>query len=139
MFKNILLPVDLTDKHGPALDAAGRLAEQNGGTVTLLHVVEVIPGLPMEEEGTFYGRLERMARGHLQQLAKRLEERKVPCKIEVRVGKRAADSVRYAAETAADLIVVTAPPVDPANPAAGLHSMSYTIGMFAQCPVLVVK
>ena len=40
---------------------------------------------------------------------------------------------------AADLIVVTGPPVDPANPAAGLHSMSYTIGMFARCPVLVVK
>ena len=31
------------------------------------------------------------------------------------------------------------PPVDPAHPAASLQSMSYTIGMFAQCPVLVVK
>ena len=36
MFKKILLPVDLTDKHKPALDMAARLAEQNGGTVTLL-------------------------------------------------------------------------------------------------------
>ncbi len=74
MFKKILLPVDLTDKHKPALDAAAKLAGQYGGTVTLLHVVEIIPGLPMEEEGTFYGRLERVARNQLQQLGKRLEE-----------------------------------------------------------------
>ncbi|HVS34263.1 MAG TPA: universal stress protein [Gemmataceae bacterium] len=139
MFQKILLPVDLTEKHAAALDVAGRLAQQTDGAVTLLHVVEVINGLPPEEEGTFYSRLERVARSHLQQLGNGLEERKVPYKIEVRLGKRAADTVRFAAETAADLIVVTAPPVDPANPAVGLHSMSYTIGLFAKCPVLVVK
>ena len=139
MFKKILLPVDLTDKHTTALDAAARVAEQGGGTITLLHVVEVIPGLPMEEEATFYGRLERVARNQIQQLGKRLEAHKVPYQIEVRFGKRATETVRYAAEAAADLLVVTAPPVDPANPAAGLQSMSYTIGLFAQCPVLVVK
>ena len=139
MFKKILLPVDLTDKHKPALDMAARLAAQSGGTVTLLHVVEIIPGLPMDEEGTFYGRLERLARSQLQQLGKRLEEGKIPWQVEVRFGKRAAETVRFAAETGADLIVVTAPPVDSANPAAALHSMSYAIGMFAQCPVLVVK
>ncbi len=139
MFKKILLPVDLTDKHQPALDAAAKLAGQYGGTVTLLHVVEIIPGLPMEEEGTFYGRLERIARNQLQQLGKRLEEAKVPWQVEVRLGKRTAETVRYAAETAADLVIVTAPPVDPTHPAVALHSMSYTIGMFAQCAVLVVK
>jgi nucleotide-binding universal stress UspA family protein len=138
MFKRIVLPVDLSDKHGPALDAAARLAE-GGGEVTLLHVVEVIPGLPMEEEGTFYARLERVARSHLQQLGRRLDERKTAWRAEVRFGKRAAETVRYAAETAADLLIVTAPPVDSANPGAGFHSMSYTIGMFAQCPVLLVK
>ena len=139
MFKKILLPVDLTDKHGPALDAAARLAELGGGEVTLLHVVEVIPGLSMEEEGAFYGRLERLARGHLQQLGKPLEERKAAWKVEVRFGKRAAETVRYAEEEAADLLIVTAPPVDPDNPIAGLQSMSYTIGMLSRRPVLVVK
>jgi nucleotide-binding universal stress UspA family protein len=137
MYKKILLPVDLSDKHGAALDAAARLGA--GGEVALLHVVEVIPGLSMEEEGTFYGRLERVARTHLQKLGKHLDERKVPWRAEVRFGKRAAETIRYAAESAADLLVMTAPPVDPANPGAGFHSMSYTIGMFARCPVLLVK
>ena len=139
MFNKILLPMDLTDKHGAALDVAARLAEQGGGEATLLHVVEVIPGLSMEEEGAFYNRLERVARVHLQRFGERLAQRKVSWRAEVRFGKRAAETVRYAAETAADLIVVTAPPVDPAAVAAGLHSMSYAIAMFARCPVLVVK
>ncbi len=139
MFTKIVLPVDLTDKHRPALDAAARLAERGGASVTLLHVVEVIPGLSMEEEGTFYGRLERLARSQLQQLGKSLEERKVTWTVEIRFGKRAAETVRYAADTAADLLIVTAPPVDPAHPAAGLQSMSFTLGMLSLCPVLVVK
>lgn len=139
MFQKILLPVDLTDKHAAALAAAGRLAEQNGAEVTLLHVVEVIPGLSMEEEATFYGRLERMARGHLQQLGKPLEGRAAAWRVEVRFGKRAAETVRYAEEAGADLLIVTGPPVDPNNPIAGMQSMSYTIGMLSRRPVLVVK
>jgi universal stress protein A len=139
MFKRILLPVDLTDKHAAALDVAARLAEQNGAEVTLLHVVEVIPGLSMEEERTFYGRLERMARSHLQQLGKPLAGRSAAWRVEVRFGKRAAETVRYAEEAAADLLIVTGPPVNPDNPLASLQSMSYTIGMLSRRPVLVVK
>ena len=139
MFTKIVLPVDLTDKHQPALDAAARLAEQGGGSVTLLHVVEVIPGLSMEEEGTFYGRLERMARSNLQQLGKALEEYKVTWRVEVRFGKRAAETARYAAEAGADLLIVTGPRIDPANVAAAWQSMSCTIGLLSQCPVLIVK
>ena len=138
MFNKIVLPVDLTDKHGPALDAAARLAGR-GGAVTLLHVVEVIPGLSMEEESAFYARLERVARSHLLQFGKRLEERKVTWSVEVRFGKRAPETIRYAAETAADLLIVTGPHVNPANVAAAWQSMSYTIGLLSQCPVLVVK
>jgi nucleotide-binding universal stress UspA family protein len=73
MFKKILLPVDLTDKHGPALDLAADLAKQSGGGILLLHVIEVIAGLSMEEEKDFYGRLEKMARGHLKRLGGRLK------------------------------------------------------------------
>ncbi len=62
MFKKILAPIDLTDKHGPALNAAADLAKQAGGEIVLLHVIEVIAGLPLEEDKNFYGRLEQKAR-----------------------------------------------------------------------------
>jgi nucleotide-binding universal stress UspA family protein len=139
MFKKILVPVDLTDKHRQALDVAGELATQSGGAVTLLHVVETILGLPMEEERTFYNRLERVARSHLEGLSKQLAERKVPFRAEVRCGHRAPECTRYASEMAADLIILTAPRFDPAAPGPGWGSMSYKVGILSQCPVLLVR
>jgi nucleotide-binding universal stress UspA family protein len=139
MFKKILLPVDLTDKHRQALDIAGELAAQSGGEVILLHVVETIPGLSMEEERPFYNRLERVARSHLEGLGKRLAERKVPCRVDVRYGNRAPESTRYATEMTADLIILTAPRFDPTVPGAGWGSMSYKIGILSPCPVLLVR
>src|SRR5438874_905693 len=102
MFKNILLPVDLTDRHSQALDVAGELATQSGGEVVLLHVIETISGVSMEAERPFYGRLERAARGHLDRLGKHLGERQVRWRPEVRYGHRAQQSAAYAKETAAD-------------------------------------
>jgi nucleotide-binding universal stress UspA family protein len=37
MFMQIVVPVDLSDRHQPALDLAARLVERNRGKVTLLH------------------------------------------------------------------------------------------------------
>jgi nucleotide-binding universal stress UspA family protein len=42
VFQNILVLVDLTDTHQPALEIAAHLVKENNGQVTLLHVVEVI-------------------------------------------------------------------------------------------------
>jgi nucleotide-binding universal stress UspA family protein len=139
MFQKILLPVDVSDKHGPALNMAAELAGAGKGEVLLLHVVEVISGLPMEEEKGFYGRLEKAARSHLEKLGARLKERKVPCRAEVIFGNRGPEVVRYAQTAGADLIVLTAPPIDPNNLASSWGSLSYKISLVAPCPVLLVK
>ena len=139
MFRNILLPVDLTDKHQKAVAAAADLAAQFGADVTLLHVVELIPGIAAEEEKDFYKRLERIARKHLERLSAGLTERQVSCRGEVLFGNRTVEVVRHAQERGVDLIIVTAPQVTPANPAAGWGSLSYKIGALAACPVLLVK
>jgi universal stress protein A len=139
MFKKILLPVDLSDRHEPALDIAAELVQQSGGEVTLLHVIEVIPGLAMEEEKSFYDRLERIARRHLERLGDLLVKRQVTSRQEVLFGSRAPEIARHATDTGANLIVLTAPPFDPAKPAAGWGSLSYRVSILAQCPVLLVK
>lgn len=139
MFKKILLPVDLTDKHKPALDVAADLASQPGGEIVLLHVIEVIPGLSMEEERDFYGRLEKKARAHLGRLGEQLKQRKVPWCAEVLCGNRGPEIVRFAGTATVDLIVLTSPRLDPANLQAGWGSLSYKIGLLCQCPVLLVK
>ena len=139
MLKHILLPVDLTDKHQKAVAAAADLAAQFGAEVTLLHVVELIPGIAQEEEKEFYKRLERIARKHLERFSAGLTGRKVTCRGEVLFGNRTVEVVRHAQERGVDLIILTAPLVTPANPGAGWGSLSYKIGALAACPVLLVK
>jgi len=139
MLKHILLPVDLTDKHQKAVAAAAGLAEQFGAEVTLLHVVELIPGIAAEEEKDFYKRLERIARKHLERFSGGLTERQITCRGEVLLGNRTVEVLRHARERGVDLIILTAPQVTPANPAAGWGSLSYKVGALAACPVLLVK
>ena len=139
MFKNILTPVDLTGVHQPALDIAARLAQENDGEVTLLHVVEVIAEVWAVEDREFYTRREQTARDHLARLGHGLEARGVRRREEVVFGHRAPEIVRYAGEVGADLIVLTSHRIDLEHPAAGWGTVSYKVGILAQCPVLLVK
>jgi nucleotide-binding universal stress UspA family protein len=139
MFRNILIPVDLTDRHGPALTIAGQLAAQSGGTVTVLHVIELLHGLGREDEPAFYDRLERKARGHIDRLAETLRAKQVTAQADLLYGERGREVLRYAQEHATDLIVLTSHPVDPTQPGMGWNTLSYFIGVAARCPVLLVK
>jgi nucleotide-binding universal stress UspA family protein len=139
MFKKILVPIDLTDKYGRTLEVAAHMAAQARGEVTLLHVIELIPGLSMEEERPFYDRLERLARKHFERLVPLLAERKVPWHTQVLYGPRAATVIRHAMEAGTDLIVVASHAIDLNNPAAGWSTLSYQISILSQCPVLLVK
>jgi universal stress protein A len=139
VFQKILVPVDLSDTHQRALEIAATLAAEAGGQVILLHVVEVIPGLWIEEEREFYDRIEAAARDHLTQLGRQIEERHVPRREEIIFGNRAEEIVRYATEMAVDLIVLSSHRIDLKNPGAGWGTLSYKIGILSQCPVLLVK
>lgn len=139
MFQKILVPVDLTDGHQPALEIAARLAQGNDGEVTLLHVVEVIAEMWAADDREFYTRFEQRARDHLGRLGHALEARGVPRREEVVFGHRAPEIVRYAGEIGADLIVLTSHRIDLQHPSAGWGTVSYKVGILAQCPVLLVK
>jgi nucleotide-binding universal stress UspA family protein len=138
MFRKILLPVDMADRHSEALAIAAEMAGP-GGEVVLLHVIEVIAGLTMEEEKPFYNRLEKAARTHLERLGTALTSQKVVSRAEIRFGNRVAEIARYAADDRSDLVILTAPQFAPSDPAASLGSMSYRVGLFSPCPVLLVK
>jgi nucleotide-binding universal stress UspA family protein len=139
MFQKILVPVDLADVHQGALDIAARLAQANGGEVTLLHVVEVISEVWATEDREFYTRLEQKARDHLARLGHALEAHGVPRREAVVFGPRVPEIVRYAGEVGAELIVLKSHRIDLENPSAGWGTVSYKVGILAQCPVLLVK
>lgn len=139
MFKKIVLPLDLTDKHDAVLRIAVDLAKQGGAEVMLLHVIELIAGLPPEEDQQFYNRLEKLARGVLPRWGKALDEHKIRWQLEVVFGNRAQETALFAARSKADLIILTAPRLDPSNPASGWASLSFKVSVLAECPVLLVK
>ncbi len=139
MFRKIVAPLDLTDRHQKSLETAAELAGAGGAEVVLVHVIELIHGMPPEEEKDFYDRLEETAREHLARWARFLEERKVVVRQEVFFGGRALEVLRFARDSGADLVVLTAPTITPGQPDVGLGSLSYKIGVFSPCPVLLVK
>ncbi len=139
MFLKILIPVDLADRHEPSLEVAARLATPATGEVTLLHVVELLRDLPREADPKFYQRLEDKSRARLDAFTARLQEKGVSARPVVLFGERVREVLRYAAQEAVDLIVLTSHPVDPNEPGSGLATMSYLIGIAAKCPVMLIK
>lgn len=139
MFRKVLLPLDLTDKHGPALEAAADLAKPVNGSVELVHVIEVAAGLSLEEEASFYQRLERLARKHLEKWGQQLSQRGIVWRADVIFGARAPEIARAACEQQFDLVVLTAPRPTAESVGAGLASVSYRVSLLALCPVLLVK
>ncbi len=139
MYTRILVPLDLTDRHERAVEAAAAQAAAGGGTVELLHVVEEIVGLPQEEERAFYRRLEAAARRQLGGWGKLLAAHKVQWQAQVTYGSRAREILRRAAEGSCDLIVLSSHKVDPNRKGEGLGTLSYQLGILAPCSVLLVK
>ncbi len=139
MFRKILVPVDLTDTHARSIQIAGDLALAGEGEVTLIHAIELIAGVDMEEEKEFYDRLEQSARQHMERLGKDLGARKVSWKSKVVYGPRAQEIVSYVGEAESDLILLTSHRIDLEAPGSGWGSLSYKIGILSPCPVLLVK
>jgi nucleotide-binding universal stress UspA family protein len=139
MFRTILIPVDLSDRHGAALEAAAQLAGAQGAEVTLLHVVELLHGSSREEDAAFYDRLEQKARGRLAALLARLRDRGVAARSHILFGSPVSSILRFAQTEGADLIVLSSHTIDPTRPDAGFGTMSYLLGIAARCPVLLVK
>jgi nucleotide-binding universal stress UspA family protein len=138
MFQRILVPVDLTDRHGPTVELAGRLAG-SGGEVIVLHVIEVMRGLSREEDAGFYRRLEEKGKKHVDRLVDALHAKKVAARGQVLYGDRVGEIVGFAAREKADLIALSSHAFDPARPRAGAGGLSYQVGYLAPCPVLLVK
>ncbi|HVH56845.1 MAG TPA: universal stress protein [Vicinamibacterales bacterium] len=138
-FRHILVPTDLTERTEKALQLASQLARRDGGRVTLLHVIETIPGLTFGEASRLYQRLERKARKPMDALIRRAGADGTTALHAFVYGRRADEIVRYAAEHEVDLIVLASHRVKPTRVDRDWGTISYKVGILAQCPVLLVK
>lgn len=139
MFRNLLVPTDLTDRTVKALDVARGIASGAEARLTLLHVIETISGAEFEELASFYKRLETRARERLDELAAAARGGGGRIDVAIVYGHRVEEVLDYARDNATDLIVLASHPLDAAGPAAGVGTMSHKLGILAPCAVLLVK
>ena len=71
MFRQLLVPLDFTDKNEAAVTIALETARRDGAEVTLLHVIETIEHVDFDEMSDFYRKLEARAAAKLQVLIDR--------------------------------------------------------------------
>ena len=135
-FRHILVPTDLTERTEKALQLAGKLASSDGARVTLVHVIETIDGMQFDELKPFYERMERKARTTL---AGRIPEGATHAATSVVFGRRAEEIVSFATANGVDLIVLASHRVNPSMVDRDWGTISYKVGILAQCPVLLVK
>jgi nucleotide-binding universal stress UspA family protein len=142
MFKHILVPIDLSDQNGRTLRTALELAISNRARVTLLHVVHHVAKIPFKEMRTFYQRLVTTSKRRLGRAAAPFVAKGLAVRSDVLIGEPAREIVRVAALRKVDLVVMGSHTVDPARPARhtrGWGTTSYKVGIFCQCPILLVK
>lgn len=139
MFGTILVPVDLSEENHASVALASKLAQSEEDVVHLLHVIETIPGLEIEEERDFYERLERNARRYLDKLGKSLDAGKTRWTANIIYGSRAATILAEADRLGADLLVMRSHRLDRDELRDGFGTLSYQVGILARCPVLLVK
>jgi nucleotide-binding universal stress UspA family protein len=138
MFSNILIPTDFSEG-GHALDIAVKLCSMDKGRIHLLHVIEVIANTTFEEFKDFYTKLEKRSFKDLNEMISRCEGDRADIVPVVVYGNRAQEILRYAQENRIDLIVMKSHRIDVEDRAQGWGTISYKVGILAQCPVMLVK
>jgi nucleotide-binding universal stress UspA family protein len=134
-----MVPVDLSDRNERALGAARRLAHERGSRVILFHVIQRISGIAPGEFTAFYRRLVERSERKLRQIARKFGEGGVDVGTAVRVGEPAAEIVRATLRERVDLVVMGSHKVRPGGRPRGWGTTSYKVGIFCQCPILLVK
>src|SRR5262245_366077 len=139
VFKRILVPIDLSGRTTRTIDVALELARATHALVTLCHVIQSVRDVPSAELRKFYRRLEATSARTLARVAKRFTACEVPVDTVVCIGEPAREIVRLAAGRRTDLIVMGSHKVRAGRWSTGWGTISYKVGIFCRCPVLLVK
>ena len=137
-FRRILVPTDLTDRTQRALELTVELAGSRT-RVTLMHVVQTVPGLAFDDLRPAYEKLRDRAARKMATIVNRVTPPALGVEIKIAYGPRAETIVKTATAMRADLIVLASHRVNPSMVGRDWGTISYKVGILAQCPVLLVK
>ena len=139
MFKNILVPSDLTERNHKAMDIAIKMAIENQAAVTLLHVVEVIEEVDSDDFRKFYKHLGTTAGRKMNKLIAEHGREGITIDKQILYGKRVYEILNFAVAHNVDLIIMSSHKLDPENATEGWGTISFKVGVLSHCPVMLVK
>ncbi len=139
MFKNILVPSDLTARNRKAMEIAVKMALENRAVVTLLHVVETVEELDSEDFQKFYRQLGASADRRMDKFIAQHGREGITIDKQVLYGKRVYEILNFAVAHNVDLIIMSSHKLDPKNASESWGTISFKIGVLSHCPVLLVK
>ena len=138
MFKHLLIPLDLRRDVESLLDAAQELALELKARVSLLHVIEEIEDFDDVEMRSFYERLERRAHRRLEITRRRFADAGLEAALEIRLGRRIEEILRFTQEGAVDLVVMRSRGMTQ-PPSGSWPTISIQIATLSPVPVLLLR
>ena len=138
MFKHLLIPLDLRRNLEGIAEAVRGLALERQARVSILHVIEVIEDFDDVEIRSFYDRLERRARRRLEPLREELREIRLDAALEIRLGQRTQEILRFAHDQGVDLLVMRSRGAHQ-TPTGAWPTISLQVAMLSPVPVLLLR
>ena len=139
MFKNILVPSDLTERNHKAMDIAVEMALESGAVVTLLHVIETVEEADSEDFQKFYRQLGVRAGRKIDKLIAEYGREGLLMEKHILYGRRVYEILNFAVAHGVDLIIMSSHKLDPENVSEGWGTISFKVGVLSHCPVMLVK
>jgi len=139
MFKNILVPTDLSEKSIKALEIALNMSNKGDRRITFLHIIERIEDSDEDELKSFYDKLASRARLKMKEMVTPYSDRKVEIDNEIIFGNRVGEIVDFAHKHDIDLIILSSHKLKKADAVEDWATISYKVGILAPCPVMMVK
>ena len=139
MYKNILIPMDLSGQHSHAIDEAVSTLPKEEATLTLLHIIEQIQDVDDPEVETFYENIRAKAESLLNEKVEALSARGFRVKSEIAFGKRGAEILSYANDHDVDLMIIRGHAKKVEDPRKELTYLSQQLALFASCSVLLIR
>jgi len=139
MYRNILIPVDLSKKGAVAIAAVTEVADPDEASITLLHVIETLQDVEYDELEAFYQRIKEKAETLLGRWTDELSASGFEAGAEIVFGRRGPEILRYADERNVDLIVMASTALDRASPTEGFGTLSHQLAALSRCSVLLAR
>ena len=139
LFRNILCPIDFDANSPSAMEFAGKIAQETGGRIYLLHVVPwTVAAVPIDASEVL-AELKQSATARLRQLAKEKLDGRVANEIVVTVATNPGNEVvRIARELKVDVVIMATHGRKGLNHLV-LGSVAERVVRESPCPVLTVR